>query len=119
VAVTVPPMVYPVTLFVQCVGIAFDRAGRPRLTVSSWLRTDQRQVELAEQGLGVVRSLHTRGLALDLQGTAPARQAMGTAWRALGLDAIDEPGGVQGRVNPVLHIELDGPALRRLGVDFR
>ena len=117
--VVVPELVYPVTIFVQLVAIAFDRAGRPRLSVSSWLRTDQRQVELAEQGLGVVRSLHTRGLALDLQGEPGARQAMGNAWRALGLDAVDEPGGVQGRINPVLHIELDGPALRRLGVDFR
>ena len=49
---------------------------------------------------------------------AQARQAMGTAWRALGLDAVDESPGPT-RVNPVLHIELDGPALRRIGVDFR
>lgn len=116
--VVVPPMVYPVTLFSQCVLLAFQRAGRPRLTVSSWLRSDQAQRELVELGTGAVRSLHTKGLAMDLQGSDSARQARGTAWRALGLDALDE-GPAASRIRPVLHIELDGPVLRALGVDFR
>jgi len=111
-------MVYPVTIFVQLLDVAYRRAGAPRLTVSSWLRPPETQQELVELGTGALRSLHPLGLAMDLQGTLGARQAMGTAWRALGLDAIDE-GPSASRVNPVLHIELDGPALRRLGIDFR
>ena len=117
-AIEIPQLVYPVTVFVQLVSIAFERARRPRLTVTSWLRSSAQQLELVELGAGAQRSLHPLGLAMDLQGTAQARQAMGTAWRALGLDAVDESPGPT-RVNPVLHIELDGPALRRIGVDFR
>lgn len=116
--VVVPEMVYPVTVFVQLIGIAFERAGRPKLRVTSWLRTEQRTLELAEAGFGKARSLHPRGLAMDLQGTAAALQAMQSAWRALGLDAISEAPRPGIRVNPVLHIELDGPALRRIGVSF-
>ncbi len=117
-SVLIPEMVYPVTVFVQLVRIAFDRAGRPSLRVSSWLRTEQRTRELAEAGLGKPTSLHPRGLAMDLQGAPDALQAMQTAWRALGLDAVSEAPALGVRVNPVLHIELDGPALRRLGVSF-
>lgn len=117
-ALQIPPMVYPVTVFVQLLGVAFERAGRPRLTVSSWQRSTAAQQELVELGTGAIRSLHPKGLAMDLQGSAAARQALGNAWRALGLDAIDE-GPAASRLNPVLHIELDGPALRRVGVDFR
>jgi len=119
VALVIPPMVYPVTVFVELVGVAFDKAGRPRLRATDWLRTDKRAVELAELGAGVVQSLHVKGLALDLQGTGAALQAMLSAWRALGLDALLEAPLPGVRVNPVLHIELDGPALRRIGVSFK
>lgn len=117
-AIEIPPLVYPVTVFLQLLDIAYARAGRPRLIVSSWLRSDQRQQELVELGTGALRSLHPKGLAMDLQGSLAARQALGAAWRALGLDALEEPPGPS-RINPVLHIELDGPRLRALGVDFR
>jgi len=133
VAVVVPQMVYPVTLFVQCLGIAFERAGRPQLIVSSWLRSLEAQDDLVEQGRGVGNSLHLKGLAMDLQGkfVYPGRFTdlgpMEQAWRSLGLDAV-RGGGT--RVEPTfppsvrfsreyLHIELDGPRLRELGVDFR
>lgn len=116
--VVIPELVYPVTIFVQLVAIAFERAGRPRLRVSSWVRSQQRTLELAEAGLGKPTSLHPRGLALDLQGEPGALQAMQIAWRALGLDAVRETPLAGVRVNPVLHIELDGPALRRIGVSF-
>lgn len=105
-AVVVPPLVYPVPLFIDLVAFAFDRAGAPRLNVTSWYRAGDPR-------------LHGRGLALDLQGSFGALQAMGFAWRSLGLDAIDEAPAAGVRVNPVLHIELDGPVLRMLGVDFR
>jgi len=111
-------MVYPVTLFSQLIAIAYDRAGRPKLTVSSWLRSQERTLELAEAGVGKLTSLHPRGLAMDLQGSAAALQAMQSAWRGLGLDAIREAPVAGVRLSPVLHIELDGPALRRLGVSF-
>lgn len=126
-------MVYPVTLFAQLIGIAFVKAGRPQLVVTSWLRSSTDQEDLLEQGRGVVNSLHLKGLAMDLQGkfVYPGRFAdlsgMEEAWRSLGLDAV-RGGGT--RLEPTippqirlgreyLHIELDGPALRRLGVDFR
>lgn len=111
--VVVPPMVYPVTLFVDCIVRTFNaRAAQARgVRVSSWLRTAAQQLELREQGRGVVRSLHEKGLAMDLVGTAAQLGAMRAGWIALGLDAVDE--------GDHLHLELDGPALRRLGIDFR
>ena len=111
--VVVPPMVYPVTLFTELVGRVFTaRITQTRgVRVSSWLRTAAKTLELREQGRGVVNSLHQRGLAIDLVGTAVQLGAMRAGWVALGLDAVDE--------GDHLHLELDGPALRRLGVDFR
>jgi len=112
VAVVAPPLIYPVPQFLIVVEFAFRQAGSPRIGVSSWLRTDTKALELAEQGRGVgLRSLHNRGLALDLVGPAPSLGAFAEAWQRLGLDALFEPDH--------LHIELDGPALRSLGVDFR
>lgn len=136
-AVLVPDMVYPVTLFVQLLTLAFERAGRPRLRVSSWLRSVQQQDDLVEQSRGVANSLHLKGLAMDLiPGDVAGMERLGQAWRGLGLDAVFGggqtfvagpdiilPNGAKvpntGRTIRYLHIELDGPALRRLGVDFR
>ena len=125
-------MVYPVTLFVQLLSIAFQRAGRPRLRVTSWQRPPEQQEQLVSQGRGVVNSLHLQGLAMDLQGAdlirpQTAENALLEAWQTLGLDAYrgltplrtDPEGPSLGRQTYYLHIELDGPALRRLGVDFR
>ena len=109
--VVVPTMVYPVTLFVQLIAIAVTRDPRIRgIRASSWLRTSAKQRELNELGRGVPRSLHERGLAMDLIGQPAQVSAMRSAWLAYGLDAVDEVDH--------LHIELDGPALRRLGVRF-
>ena len=131
-ALIVPRMVYPVTLFVQLLSIAFQRAGRPRLRVTSWQRPPEQQEQLVSQGRGVVNSLHLQGLAMDLQGAdlirpQTAENALLEAWQTLGLDAYrgltplrtDPEGPSLGRQTYYLHIELDGPALRRLGVDFR
>lgn len=118
-AVVIPPMVYPVDVFIEAVSIAFDQAGRPRgLRVTSWLRTVAQQEQLLSLG-GVQDSLHLKGLALDIVGPraadgtpGPGLVALGAAWARLGLDALFS---AQGN----LHIEFDGSALRRLGVDFR
>jgi len=107
----VPELVFPVDVFITLVDRIHAQAGRPSLGVSSWLRTSSKQLELLEQGRGVVRSLHLRGLALDLVGAPPALQAFQRGWIALGLDALPE--------GDHLHVELDGPVLRRLGLDFR
>jgi len=107
----VPPLVFPVDAFVRIVDFVHAQAGRPRLQVTSWLRTVQNQAELIEFEGGAVRSLHTKGLALDLVGTAPSLQAFARGWRALGLDALAE--------SDHLHVELDGPGLRVFGIDFR
>lgn len=125
-------MVYPVTVFLQCLSIAFERAGRPRLRVTSWQRPPEQQEQLVNQGRGVVNSLHLQGLAMDLQGSDlffpnRAEDALLEQWQVLGLDAYrgltplrtDPEGPSLGRQTYYLHIELDGPALRRLGVDFR
>jgi hypothetical protein len=140
VAVVIPPMVYPVTVFVQLLTIAFRQAEQPTgLVVTSWLRSVSQQDDLVEQGRGVGNSLHLKGLAMDLSvknaSALPGLDRLGLRWRGLGLDAVFG-GGVETRVGEIilpngarvpntqvtrryLHIELDGPALRRLGVDFR
>jgi hypothetical protein len=108
----IPELRYPVTLFVQLLGIALLQAGYPRLSVSSWKRTEQKSIELAELGKGVgPRSLHNLGLAMDLTGSSAALGSFQRAWVGFGL--------VAGAEADHLHVELDGPALRRIGVDFR
>lgn len=140
-AVTIPEMVYPVTVFVQLIAIAWrqaeipQRTGAQRLKVTSWARSVQQQDDLVEQSRGVVNSLHLKGLAMDLVGIRQDLDALARAWRRLGLDAVIG-GGVTRQVGSItlpggadfptyettrlyLHIELDGPRLRALGVDFR
>lgn len=118
-ALQIPPMVYPVTVFVELLSIAFDQAGRPRgLRATSWLRSSAGNEQLLS--LGAVRnSLHKKGLAIDIVGPraadgtpGPGLVALGAAWARLGLDALFS---AQGN----LHLELDGSALRRLGLSFK
>lgn len=140
-AVVQPPLVYPVTVLLQLLNIAFRqaelpvRSGSSRLKVSSWLRTPSQQDDLVEQSRGVANSLHLQGLAMDIVGLVDDLQRLAAAWRRLGLDAV-LGGGTTRQVGeaplpngakvplyettrPYLHIELDGPRLRELGVDFR
>lgn len=111
-AVVVPPIVYPVSLFAQLLGQVLYTSGATGIRARSWLRTDTKSLELFELGKGVgLRSLHNLGLAMDLVGTTRQVNAFRQGWLALGLDAVPE--------GDHLHVELDGPVLRRLGVDFR
>lgn len=109
--VAVPPLVSPVTEFVVLIAWTLQRTGARGIRVSSWLRTEQQQEDLRSRGRGVVRSLHLRGLAMDLVGPPATLMAFAAGWVALGLDAVLE--------SDHLHIELDGPSLRALGIDFR
>lgn len=108
-----PQIVYPIDQFLIAAGIVLQQYPEARgIRVSAWGRTVDRAVELAELGKGVgSRSLHTRFLAFDLVGTAVQTDAFRRGWSALGLDAVPE--------GDHLHVEFDGPALRRFGVDFR
>lgn len=110
-AVIVPPLVFPVDVFALVLAQVLRSSGASGLRVTSWLRTEQKQLELLERGRGVVRSLHLKGLAMDLVGTPAAIAAFQRGWIGLGLDAVLEADH--------LHVELDGPALRRIGLDFR
>jgi len=141
VAVVQPALRYPVTVFLQLIGIAWTqseipaRNGGDRLKVSSWLRSPTQQDDLVEQGRGVANSLHPKGLAMDIVGISDDLQRLAAAWRRLGLDAVIG-GGTTRQVGTArlpngatfpqfettrqyLHLELDGPRLRELGVDFR
>lgn len=111
--VTVPPIVGPVLIFARLVLYVLDNVPAARgIGISSWLRSDVRSVELADAGRGVgLRSLHNQGLAMDLVGAPGVLGAFGEAWQVIGLDAVFEPDH--------LHIEFDGPLLRRFGLDFR
>lgn len=106
-----PDLVYPVDVFLRAAWIAFQRSRPSGLKISSWKRSPQRTLELLEQGRGVPRSLHEKGLAWDVVGPPAELRRFGQAYAALGLDAVFEADH--------LHIEFDGPALRRLGLDFR
>lgn len=110
-AVLIPQIVFPVNVFVLLLAQVLQASGARGLSVTSWLRTEQKQRELLEEGRGVVRSLHLKGLAMDLIGSPAAIQAFQRGWIGLGLDAQLEADH--------LHVELDGPLLRRLGLDFR
>lgn len=101
--IQVPPLVFPVNVFVTMLAAALARSGARNLRVSSWLRT-----QVLDEGAGP-RSLHLRGLAMDLIGADTA--AFAAAWRSFGLDAVVE--------SDHLHVEFDGPSLRALGFDFR
>lgn len=109
--VVVPPLVPPVLQFAWLVAWVLQASGARGLRLTSWLRTESQQEDLLARGRGVVRSLHIRGLAMDLVGPPAALMAFARGWIGLGLDAVLEADH--------LHIELDGPALRALGLDFR
>lgn len=109
--VVVPALVSPVTEFVVLIAWTLQRTGARGLRVTSWLRSEADQEDLLSRGRGVVRSLHLRGLAMDLVGPPASLMAFAAGWVALGLDAVLE--------SDHLHIELDGPSLRAVGIDFR
>lgn len=87
-------------LFLILVVLAMQQASAYGLTVSSYLRTPQRNAEVG----GVANSLHLVGLAVDLVGPWLSLQKVAAVWRSWGLDAVLE--------DDHLHLELDGPALR-------
>lgn len=87
-------------LFLVLVLLVVQAAGATSLSVSSYLRTPERNAAVG----GVANSLHLAGLAIDLVGSQADILAVAGLWRVLGLDAVVE--------SDHLHLELDGPALR-------
>lgn len=80
-----PPFSQQNLLFTLVFLVAWSRAGRPSITITSWFREP---LENASVG-GAAGSEHLKGLALDLRDN-PGGARVAAAWRALGGRVIDE-----------------------------